>query len=81
MKKIAKSSKELYQKTSPGVVILCVTIAGMQVRKTHVDTGASVNIIPLSGVKRIRDLEIETIVTTLQMMDNTQTKPVETIKI
>lgn len=73
--------KNSTKKTSPGVVILCVTIASMKVGKTHVDTGASVNIIPLSMVKRIRDLEIETTATTLQMMDNTHMKPVETIKI
>lgn len=54
---------------------LPVTIGNMNVGKTLIDLGSSINLIPLSIIKTIGDLDMKNIRMTLQLADKSVTKP------
>ncbi|XP_019433481.1 PREDICTED: uncharacterized protein LOC109340284 [Lupinus angustifolius] len=62
--------KSLPEKTrDPGSFIIPDTIGELSVRKALLDLGASINLMPLSMLKRIGDLEIKPMRMTLQLAD------------
>ncbi|XP_019435971.1 PREDICTED: uncharacterized protein LOC109342444 [Lupinus angustifolius] len=62
--------KSLPEKTKdPGSFTIPVTIGELSVRKALLDLGASINLMPLSMLKRIGDLEIKPMRMTLQLAD------------
>ncbi|XP_019434087.1 PREDICTED: uncharacterized protein LOC109340803 [Lupinus angustifolius] len=62
--------KSLPEKTKdPGSFTIPVTIVELSVRKALLDLGASINLMPLSMLKRIGDLEIKPTRMTLQLAD------------
>ena len=62
--------KSLPHKTKdPGSFTIPVTIGALPVGKALLDLGASINLMPLSMVKRIGDLEVKPTRMTLQLAD------------
>ncbi|XP_050876054.1 uncharacterized protein LOC127079722 [Lathyrus oleraceus] len=59
----------------PGRVTLTVTIGNVNVGKSLIDLGSSINLIPLSVIRRIRDLDIKNTMMTLQLADKLVTRP------
>ncbi|XP_019453179.1 PREDICTED: uncharacterized protein LOC109354835 [Lupinus angustifolius] len=68
--------KSLPEKTKdPGSFTIPVTIGELSVRKALLDLGASINLMPLSMLKRIGDLEIKPMRMTLQLADRSMKFP------
>ncbi|XP_027362618.1 uncharacterized protein LOC113870222 [Abrus precatorius] len=68
--------KSLPQKSrDPGSFTLPVTIENLSVGKTLLDLGASNNLIPLSMLKKIRDVEVRPTRMTLQLADRSMKLP------
>ncbi|XP_058753377.1 uncharacterized protein LOC131626574 [Vicia villosa] len=59
----------------PGRVTLPVTIENVNVGKALIDLGSSINLIPLSVIKRIGDLDMKHTRMTLQLADKSVTRP------
>ncbi|XP_058733424.1 uncharacterized protein LOC131605042 [Vicia villosa] len=59
----------------PGRVTLPVTIGYVNVGKALIDLGSSINLIPLSVIKRIGDLDMKNTRMTLQLAYKSVTKP------
>lgn len=59
----------------PGRVTLPVTIGNMNVGKTLIDLGFNINLIPLSVIQRIGDLDMKTTRMTLLLADKSVTRP------
>lgn len=59
----------------PGRVTLPVTIGDVYVGKGLIDLGSSINLIPLSVVKRLECVEIKSIQMILQLADKSTTRP------
>ncbi|MCI31954.1 hypothetical protein A2U01_0053166, partial [Trifolium medium] len=56
-------------------VTLPVTIGNVNVRKALIDLGSSINLIPVSVIKRIGGLEITRTRMTFQLADKSITRP------
>ncbi|XP_045830863.1 uncharacterized protein LOC123922161 [Trifolium pratense] len=59
----------------PGRVTLPVTIGNVNVGKALIDLGSSINLIPLSVIKRVGGLDITRTRMTLQLADKSITRP------
>ncbi|XP_045831378.1 uncharacterized protein LOC123922728 [Trifolium pratense] len=59
----------------PGRVTLPVTIGNVNVGKALIDLGSSINLIPLSVIKRIGGLDVTRTRMTLQLADKSITRP------
>src|SRR3954470_20815359 len=59
----------------PGRVTLPVTIGNQNIGKGLIDLGSSINLIPLSIVKRLGNIEMKTTRMTLQLADKSTTSP------
>ncbi|XP_027343863.1 uncharacterized protein LOC113856036 [Abrus precatorius] len=69
--------KSLPQKTrDPGSFIIPVTIGAVSVGKALLDLGASINLMPLSMLKRIGELETKPNRMTLQLADRSMKFPI-----
>ncbi|CAL0316919.1 unnamed protein product [Lupinus luteus] len=72
----AITQKSLPEKTKdPGSFTIPVTIGELSVGKTLLDLGASINLMPLSMLKRIGELEIKPTRMTLQLADRSVKYP------
>jgi hypothetical protein len=60
----------------PGRVTLPVAIGNINVSKALIDLGSSINLIPLSGVKRVGDLDMKNTRMTLQLADKFVARPI-----
>lgn len=75
------SCSAIIQQTLPqkqkdsGRVMLPVTIGNINVGKTLIDLGLSINLIPLLLIRRIGDLDMKNTRMTLQLADKPITKP------
>ena len=58
-----------------GSVTIPCSIGAVSVGKTLIDLGASINLMPLSMCRRIRELEIIPTRMTLQLVDRSITRP------
>ncbi|XP_019425057.1 PREDICTED: uncharacterized protein LOC109333933 [Lupinus angustifolius] len=68
--------KSLPEKTKdPGSFTILVTIGELSVRKALLDLGANINLMPLSKLKRIGELEIKPSRMTLQLADRSVKYP------
>jgi hypothetical protein len=63
------------KESDPGRVTLPVTIGDVYVGKGLIDLGSSINLIPLSIVKRLGEIELKTTKMTLQLADKSITRP------
>jgi hypothetical protein len=63
------------KEVDPGRVTLPVKIGDIYVGKGLIDLGSSINLIPLSIVKRLGNIEIKSIQMTLQLADKSTTHP------
>lgn len=61
----------------PGRVTLPVTIGNVNVGKAFIDLGSSINLFPLSIIRRIGDLDMKNTRMTLQLADKSIKKPSE----
>ncbi|XP_050916654.1 uncharacterized protein LOC127131792 [Lathyrus oleraceus] len=59
----------------PGRVILLITIGNVNVGKSLIDLGSSINLIPLSVIRRIGDLDIKNTRMTLQLAKKSVIRP------
>ncbi|XP_050920467.1 uncharacterized protein LOC127138111 [Lathyrus oleraceus] len=75
------SCSAIIQRTFPwkeidyGRVILSLTIGNVYSGKTLIDLGSSINLIPLSGVQRLGNIEMKSTKMTLQLVDKSITRP------
>ncbi|XP_058759931.1 uncharacterized protein LOC131633239 [Vicia villosa] len=63
------------KEADPGRVILPITIGGNYISNGLVDLGSSINLIPLSVVKRLRNIEMKHTRITLQLADKSIISP------
>src|ERR1051325_7151044 len=63
------------KESDPGRVTLPVTIGDVYVGKGLIDLGSSINLIPLSIVKRLGEIELKSTKMTLQLADKSITRP------
>ncbi|XP_058733404.1 uncharacterized protein LOC131605016 [Vicia villosa] len=63
------------KETDPGRVILPVTIGGTYIGNGLIDLGSSINLIPLSIIKRLGNIEMKSTRMTLQLADKSTTSP------
>ncbi|KAI5391416.1 hypothetical protein KIW84_076284 [Lathyrus oleraceus] len=63
------------KEVDPGRVTLPVKIGDVYVGKGLIDLGSSINLIPLSIIKRLGNIEIKSIRMTLQLADKSTTHP------
>ncbi|XP_050908015.1 uncharacterized protein LOC127121600 [Lathyrus oleraceus] len=63
------------KETDPGRVTLLVTIINVYIYKALIDLGFSINLILLSMVQRLGNIEIKSTKMTLQLADNSITRP------
>src|ERR1043165_9832081 len=63
------------KESDPGRVTLPVTIGDVYVGKGLIDLGSSINLIPLSIVKRLGDIELKSTKMMLQLADKSITRP------
>ncbi|XP_058761494.1 uncharacterized protein LOC131634887 [Vicia villosa] len=63
------------KETVPGRVILPVTIGGTYIGNGLIDLGSSINIIHLSIIKRLRNIEMKSTRMTLQLANKSTTSP------
>ncbi|XP_058745990.1 uncharacterized protein LOC131618849 [Vicia villosa] len=63
------------KETGPGRVILPVTIGGTYIGNGLIDLGSSINLIPLSIIKRLGNIEMKSTRMTLQLADKSTTSP------
>lgn len=68
------------KKVYPSVVVLFVYVGNVEFINVHSDLGASLKIIPLSGVVIIEDPQVESTASTLQIKNKTCSTLVGTIK-
>ncbi|XP_050887022.1 uncharacterized protein LOC127092217 [Lathyrus oleraceus] len=66
---LPKKEKDLSRVTIP------ITIGSVNIGKALIDLGSSINLIPLSVIRRIGDLEMKNIRMTLQLADKSITQP------
>ena len=59
----------------PGSFTIPCTIGGFEIKKALCDSGASINLIPLSVVRKLSLGELTPTIVTLQMADRTMAKP------
>jgi len=64
----------------PGVVTIPCSIDEVVVGKALIDLGASINLMPLSMCRRLREIEIMPTLMTLQLADHSITRPYEVIE-
>ncbi|XP_020208750.1 uncharacterized protein LOC109793702 [Cajanus cajan] len=68
--------RSLLQKSrDPGNLTLPVTISNLSVGKALLDLGASINLMPLSMLQKIRDVEVRPTRMTLQLADRSVKYP------
>ncbi|XP_058726420.1 uncharacterized protein LOC131597761 [Vicia villosa] len=63
------------KEADPGRVILPITIGGNYISNALVDLGSSINLIPLSVVKRLGNIEMKHTMITLQLADKSIISP------
>ncbi|XP_058764698.1 uncharacterized protein LOC131638170 [Vicia villosa] len=63
------------KETDPGRVILPVTIGGTYIGNGLINLGSSINLIPLSIIKRLGNIEMKSTRMTLQLADKSTTSP------
>ncbi|XP_058745992.1 uncharacterized protein LOC131618851 [Vicia villosa] len=63
------------KETGPGRVILPVTIGGTYIGNGLIDLGSSINLIPLSIIKRLGNIKMKSTQMTLQLADKSTTSP------
>lgn len=68
------------KEVDPSVVVLFISVCNMKVGNVLIDLGTSLNVIPISVVKRIKYLQIEPSSSTLQMAYKTCKTPIWMIK-
>ena len=59
----------------PGSFTIPCTIGGFEIQKALCDSGASINLMPLSVARKLSLGELTPTIVTLQMADRTMTKP------
>ncbi|XP_058767674.1 uncharacterized protein LOC131641387 [Vicia villosa] len=64
------------KESDPGKVNLPVTIGSVYVGKGLIDLGSSINLIPLSLVKRLGNIELKSTRMSLQLADKSTTHPI-----
>ncbi|XP_006596841.1 uncharacterized protein LOC114384061 [Glycine soja] len=64
----------------PGSVTIPCSIGEVAVRKSLIDLGASINLMPLSMCRRLRELEIMPTRMTLQLAGHSITRPYRVIE-
>ncbi|XP_058742365.1 uncharacterized protein LOC131614837 [Vicia villosa] len=75
-----KRKEEEENNADPGKVTLPVTIGNIYFDNALVDLGSSVNLLPLSAVKKIKDLHLNPTTMKLQLADKSTTKPIGVMK-
>src|SRR4051812_36766654 len=66
--------------TDPGQVTLPVTIGNIYFDNALVDLGSSVNLLPLSTMRKIENLHLSPTTMKLQLADKSTTKPIGVMK-
>ncbi|XP_058767248.1 uncharacterized protein LOC131640898 [Vicia villosa] len=72
--------KDEAKATDPGQVTLPVTIGNIYFDNALVDLGSSVNLLPLSTMRKIEDLHLSPTTMKLQLADKSTTKPIGVMK-
>ncbi|XP_058775111.1 uncharacterized protein LOC131649366 [Vicia villosa] len=72
--------KDEAKATDPGQVNLPVTIGNIYFNNALVDLGSSVNLLPLSTMRKIEDLHLSPTTMKLQLADKSTTKPIGVMK-
>ena len=69
-----------HKSCDPGSFTLPITVRNLYVGKTLLDLGASINLIPLSMLRRIGEVEVRPTRMTLQLADRSIKRPYDIVE-